>query len=190
MISPIQIHPVDAKFFSDVTLFLLQNTEVDLQMQRLNLRRQLIESLKQFKHSTRPELLNLLQVPQHPDLSISLSHTKTYSYYGWCPKPSAIGVDIEDLLRLKTSLITRVSSPSEMSTAPREELLWSCKEAVFKAVPAVNVLSFVEIFDFLPLLNDVWHFRARETKTQTVLQGYGEVRLILGHTLAFFKLNT
>lgn len=189
MIPPVQIHPVDSKFFSDVTLFLQQNTELDLQSQRLNLRRQLIESLKQAKHATRPELLDLLKVPQHSDLSISLSHTKTYSCFAWCPKPSAIGIDIEDLLRLKTSLITRVSSPSEMSTAPRWELLWSCKEAVFKAVPAVNVLSFVEIFDFLPLQNDVWRFRARETKTQAVLHGYGEVRLILGHTLAFFKLS-
>jgi 4'-phosphopantetheinyl transferase EntD len=86
--------------------------------------------------------------------------------------------------------MTRVCSASEISTAPRWELLWSCKEAVFKAVPAVNVLSFVEIFDFSPLKNDVWRFRARETKTQTVLHGYGEVRLILGHTLAFFKFNT
>ena len=190
MISPVQIHPMESKFFSDVTLFLLQNTEADLQSQRLNLRRQLIDSLKQFQHSIRPELLDLLKVPQHSDLSISLSHTKTYSCFGWCPKPSAIGVDIEDLTRLKSSLIARVASPSEMSTAPRWELLWSCKEAVFKTVPAVNVLSFVEIFDFLPLQNEVWRFRARETKTQTVLQGYGEVRLILGHTLAFFKLNT
>ena len=106
------------------------------------------------------------------------------------PKPASIGVDIEDLMRLKTSLTARISSPSEMSTAPRWELLWSCKEAVFKALPAVNVLSSVEIFDFLPLQNDVWRFRARETKTQAVLQGHGEVRLILGHTLAFFILNT
>ncbi len=190
MLSPVQIHPVDPKFFSDVALFLLQNTETDLQSQRVNLRRHLVDGLKQFNHSTKPELLDLLKVPQHSDLSISLSHTKAYSCFGWCPKPSAIGVDIEDLLRLKTSLITRISSPREISTAPRWELLWSCKEAVFKAVPAVNVLSFVEIFDFLPLQNEVWRFRARETKTQTVLQGYGEVRLILGHTLAFFKLST
>ncbi len=190
MISPVQIHPMDSKFFSDVTLFLLQNTESDLQAQRLNLRRQLVESLKQFQHSTTPELLDLLKVPQHPELSMSLSHTKAYSCFGWCPKTSTIGVDIEDVVRLKTSLTARISSSSEMSTAPRWQLLWSCKEAVFKAVPAMNVLSFVEIFDFLPLQNDIWRFRARETKTQTVLQGYGEVRLILGHTLAFFKFNT
>jgi phosphopantetheinyl transferase (holo-ACP synthase) len=190
MLSPVQIHPIDSKLFSDVTIFLLQNTETDLQTQRLNLRRHLVDGLKQFKHSTKPELLDLLKVPMHSDLSLSLSHTKAYSCFSWCPKPSAIGVDIEDLLRLKTSLITRVSSPSEMSTAPRWELLWSCKEAVFKAIPAVNVLSSVEIFDFVPLQNDVWRFRARETKTQTVLHGYGEVRLILGHTLAFFKFTT
>jgi 4'-phosphopantetheinyl transferase EntD len=190
MLSPVQIHPIDSKLFSDVTIFLLQNTETELQTQRLNLRRHLVDRLKQFNQPTRPELLDLLKVPLHSDLSISLSHAKAYSCFAWCPKPATIGADIEDLLRLKTSLLTRVSSPSEMSTAPREELLWSCKEAVFKAVPAVNVLSSVEIFDFLPLQNEVWRFRARETKTQTVLQGYGEVRLILGHTLAFFKFNT
>ncbi len=190
MISPAQIHPLTANLFSDVSLFLLQNTEPDLQTQRLNLRRQLMDGLKHARHTTHPDLLDLLKLPQHPQVSISLSHTKSYSCFGWCEKPCSLGVDIEDLTRLKQSVVARVASPSEMSTAPRWELLWSCKEAVFKAIPNVNVLSSVEIFDFHLHQNDVWSFRARETKTQTVLQGAGEVRLILGHTLAFFKLNT
>jgi 4'-phosphopantetheinyl transferase EntD len=192
-----QLLPIDSNLFSDVTLYLLQNSATDLQTQRLTLRRQLVETLRQAHHSTLPDLLDLLKIPLHPTLSVSLSHTKTYSAFGWCSKPASLGVDIEDLARLKEPLVSRVSSPSEMSTAPRWDLLWSCKEAVFKALPMVNVLSSVEIFDFYPLqhaeqnevLKEVWRFRARDTKTQTLLPGAGEVRLVLGHTLAFFILN-
>ncbi len=188
--TPARIYPIDSKFFSSVNLFLLQNGESDLQAQRLALRHQLADSLKRDHHSTHPELLDLLQIPQHPNLSISLSHTKAYSSFAWCPQPAVIGVDIEELTRLKETTTARISSPSEISTVPRWELLWSCKEAVFKAVPAVNVLSFVEVFEFEPLQNEVWRFKARETKTQTLLRGHGEVRIILGHTLAYFIFNT
>jgi phosphopantetheinyl transferase (holo-ACP synthase) len=189
MLVPAKINPIDSRF-SQVNIFLLQNVEPDLQTQRLTLRQRLIETLQQHNEPALPELLDLLKIPQHAHLSLSLSHTKAYSCFGWCAKPISLGVDIEDLARLKQSLVARVSSPSEMATAPRWELLWSCKEAVFKAFPPANVLSFVEIFDFQPLQNDVWRFRARNAKTQTLLEGAGEVRLILGHTLAFFALGT
>ena len=169
-------------------VYLQQNLFEDQQSQRLALREILCQQLELSQIPIhRAELLDLLKIPQHPQLSISLSHTAAYHTLCWCLLPARVGIDIEALDRHKSAVLARVSSASELAAVPREDLLWSCKEAVFKTFsPRYKVISSVEIFDWLTLENETWQFRARDLHSQTALNGRGEVRLILGHSLAFF----
>lgn len=188
-----EILPINQKESSGLKIFLVQNLADNQQTQRKLLRQQLFAKLQESGYSTDSELLDLLKVPQHNDLSLSLSHCKDYSALAWCLKPQTLGIDIEDLLRLKKELISRVSSQAEVSQAPRFDLLWSCKEAVFKSLSPskhLKVLGNVEVFDWNLLRNDTWSFRARHCQSQLAIQGLGEVRLILGHSLAFFVADT
>lgn len=161
----------------------------------MNLRKTVAVALQDNGHSAPPLLQDLLSLPTHDQLALSLSHCSDYSAFGWCDKPKRLGLDIESLLRLKKETVARVSTQDELLIAPRYELLWGCKEAVFKALsPQVNVLSFVDIFDWKSLRDettqDAWQFSARLAKSQSALAGHGEVRLILGHVFAFFMLDS
>lgn len=188
-----EILPVNQKDTSGLKIFLMQNSTDDQQAQRTLLRQLLTAKLQNEGYTTDLALLDLLKIPQHHDLSLSLSHCKDYSALAWCLKPKRLGVDIEDLLRLKKETVSRVSTASELSLAPRYDLLWSCKEAVFKSLsPSLDmkVLGNVEVFDWKLLRSDTWSFAARYTQSQVSIDGQGEVRLILGHSLAFFIANT
>ncbi len=169
-------------------VYIQQNAQEDKQAQRHALRETLCQLLELSQTPIhRNELLDLLKIPQHPQLSLSLSHTSAYNAVAWCRLPAHMGIDIEALSRHKHAVLARVSTPLELSLVPREDLLWSCKEAVFKALyPLYKVLSSVEIFDWQALGNETWQFQARDLQSQTPLNGRGEVRLILGHSLAFF----
>ncbi|MBY0383944.1 4'-phosphopantetheinyl transferase superfamily protein [bacterium] len=188
-----EILPVSQKDSSGLKIFLMHNSADNKQTQRSLLRTQLSTKLQENGHSVHTDLLDLLKIPEHKDLSLSLSHCKDYSALAWCLKPKTLGVDIEDLLRLKKETVSRVCTSEEMSLAPRYDLLWSCKEAVFKSLyPSQNikVLGNVEIFDWKLLRTDTWSFAARHSHTQLAIDGWGEVRLILGHAFAFFIANT
>lgn len=192
---PIKIQSSFHRQHPDLQLFLLSNQESNKQNQRINLRKNLALSLQNHGHSAPPTLQDLLSLPTHDHLALSLSHCSDYSAFGWCNKPKRLGLDIESLLRLKKETVARVSTNDELLLAPRYELLWSCKESVFKALsPQINVLSFVDIFDWKSLRDDTtqdsWQFSARLTQSSTPLPGHGEVRLILGHVFAFFVLNS
>lgn len=155
------------------------------------LRQLLAQNLTARSLASPPTLLDLLSLPQHPELSISLSHCASYSAFSWCSLANKMGLDIEDVQKIKASTVERMSTSLEQTLAPRLDLLWSCKESVFKAVsPRAKTLSFVEIFDWKVLRDETWSFRAREASSQVELRGQGEVRLILGHSLAFFIFFT
>jgi hypothetical protein len=105
-------------------------------------------------------------------------------------KPSRIGVDVEQVSRIRAHIIERVSSSKEISEAPKQEFLWSAKEAAFKShSDTVEVISSVEVFDWQSRQRDVWSFKARLHEKETTLLGTGELRLIEGHTAAFFLAN-
>lgn len=188
-----EISPASQKDCSGLKIFLLQNSVDNKQEQRSFLRMQLSTKLQESGYTTSADLLDLLKIPQHKELSLSLSHCKEYSALAWCLKPKTLGIDIEDLLRLKKETVSRVSTSEEMSLAPRYDLLWPCKEAVFKSLSPsqnVKVLGNVEIFDWKLLRTDTWSFASRHSHTQHAIDGWGEVRLILGHAFAFFIANT
>jgi hypothetical protein len=96
-------------------------------------------------------------------------------------------VDVEEVSRIKPHIIDRVSSSQEISAAPRHEFLWSAKGAAFKShSDTVEVISSVEVFDWQSRQRDVWSFKARLHEKEATLLGRGELRLIEGHTAAFF----
>lgn len=157
---------------------------------RFEMRELLRELLSAHGHASPEELLELERRPYHPELHINISHCKDAGLIGWALKPLKIGVDVEQVERIQTHLIRRVSLPGEISEAPRPELLWSAKEAAFKSrSDAVEVISSVEIFDWHALGDQTWSFKARVAQDKNTVLGAGEICLIQRHSTAFFLAN-
>jgi len=154
---------------------------------RTEMRHQLLELLSANGQAAPEELLDLNRRPFHPDVNLSLSHCRDAGLIGWVSKPLKIGVDVEQLARIESHLVRRVSTREEMDISPRFELLWSSKEAAFKSrSDAIEVISSVEVFDWQGLGDDTWSFKTRLAHDKTTTLGTGEIRLIQGHTVAFF----
>jgi 4'-phosphopantetheinyl transferase EntD len=107
----------------------------DISDYRLLLRKDILAELKKISPQLKePDILSLEAPPQHPELSLSLSHTHYGSIYGWTQKPTTMGLDTEFRLRIKKNVIDRVCTDTEIKKAPQFYLLWTAKEAAFKAL--------------------------------------------------------
>jgi len=92
------------------------------------------------------ELLNLDNVPSYKDVYVSISHTSGMGLIAVAP--TAVGVDVESLARVKSKSLARVSSHEEMAQAPSPAHLWAAKEAAFKALYSFaqpSVISLITI---------------------------------------------
>lgn len=137
-----------------------------------------------------PQLLDISKLPQHPALSVSLSHCRDAGLIGWIPQPFRIGVDVEQWERISEVIIRRVAPESEVLEAPEPRWLWSAKEAVFKSQSeTVKLMSSVEVFDWQERHANVWSFKARSSHDKQVFAGMGEIRLIEGHSVALFRTD-
>lgn len=100
------------------------------------------------------------QHPQHrekmrQELDSIFTDKSLYTSVSHCPQvgiviaaPHPIGVDVENLARLKEATVARVSTPTEILAAPHIADLWCAKEACFKALRAYqqpSVISKVSI---------------------------------------------
>lgn len=138
-------------------LFLVPYKETS-ENHRLYLRLQLIQFLnKQFGDLMTPSLSETLTDlslrPTTPFCQISLSHTKEYGLIAVVPKDYSIGVDLEELHRIKPALVKRVSSQKEPSESLPAEV-WALKESAYKALNEhfpLKVLADVEVSDFCAL---------------------------------------
>jgi len=157
---------------------------------RQQLRKMTKQLLEEHNFIVEPHFLDLELLPQHHDVNVSLSHCADASLIGWVKKPVKIGVDVEEQKRISGRIIERVSDSSETALAPFNWLLWSAKEATFKAhSDTVNVISNVEIFDWFSVQENLWSFKARLKGATGQPLGNGEIRLIQGHSVAFFVSN-
>lgn len=148
------------------------------------LRKQLFMLLKDKGFSPSEDILDLSKKPEHPDLNISLSHGPTCSVLAWIERDWNMGIDIEEIDRLNINTINRISTPQEVANAPEPLLLWSAKEAVIKALyQAGKVMSSVEIINWKNNGEGYWTFGL---DPKIAPKGYGEVSLIMGHSIAFF----
>ena len=182
----VSITPAETR--PETSLFYIQDFDgLQGDTSRLALRGIVSDLLRQSGHDVPSDFTDLKRRPETPSLHISLSHGGLAACIGWTRKPAKIGVDVETRDRLSEAVIERVSSAEERQGAPDTTLLWSAKEAVFKVhSDAVKVIGAVEIIDWRDLETGVWAFRARLTQAKAALSGSGEIRLIAGHTVAFF----
>ena len=92
------------------------------------------------------KLLQTGSRPEHPLLSLSISHCKNRACFVFIPKedsPSesfSIGLDIEETKRISKQTVSRISSLEEQNSSPSPALLWTAKEAGFKCFSQETLL--------------------------------------------------
>lgn len=154
---------------------------------RAELRQILMQTLQAQQLEADENILNLEHWPEHSELSISLSHSLKVSCFGWCQKPSSLGVDIENIYRPNSKILKRVCTTEEVESAPYIPHLWTAKEAVFKSLRKKEiVLSTVEILDWRPKAKTEWFFTARWKDQDSYIAGIGFSCLRMDHSLSFF----
>lgn len=107
---------------------------------RFDLRTALYSHLKEKMSFVFEDALDLRNVPQkiavpNKDHYSSLSHTEEIGVFVLDSSP--VGVDIENCDRIQKDIVKRVSKDSELNLNSNYQLLWSIKEAAFKAIPFI-----------------------------------------------------
>ncbi|MBY0315383.1 MAG: 4'-phosphopantetheinyl transferase superfamily protein [Bdellovibrionales bacterium] len=154
---------------------------------RLQVRQLFSECLRTHRHLVPEQMNDLSFRPRHDNLSLSVSHSLNASAFGWCDKPSQIGVDIEVIERLSAQVLKRVCSREELEACPYVPHLWTAKEAVFKSLQTENnVISNVEILDWRPKKETEWFFTAKWRDREEHIKGIGFSCLKMDHSLSFF----
>jgi 4'-phosphopantetheinyl transferase EntD len=94
------------------------------------IRRHLAENLSLVD----PAVTDLSAPPDVSTWSISISHTTDLG--GWLAvnKPRQIGFDLEVRARVREAVVRRMCTPDEIERVSDLALLWSAKEALFKAM--------------------------------------------------------
>ncbi len=107
---------------------------------RFELRNSLYRFLKEDKQFIFEDALDLRNVPQKigigpKDFFSSLSHTDSTGVFAFDSHP--IGVDFENVEKVKLTVVERVSHKEELKLHDKHQILWSIKEAAFKAIPFI-----------------------------------------------------
>jgi phosphopantetheinyl transferase (holo-ACP synthase) len=125
----------------------------------------------QTTESERLAILDLNQRPASQKLHFSVSHMKHNG--GYAVSSEKIGFDVEDISRISTEVIHRISTPAEIAICPQIEFLWSAKEAAFKAVGETQSLVFTDIkITAWSKFDDIDFFKAQITdKTDYKFEG-------------------
>jgi hypothetical protein len=88
-----------------------------------------------LSETEREALARLDLVPDPPGHSVSISHTPSLGGFVYLKQAGPrLGFDLEDIARVHTKVVSRVSTPEELSAAPSPAQLWVAKEAAFKAL--------------------------------------------------------
>ncbi len=177
--------------FADIYFEVLPGIGSAVDDHRLTLRAHTDMALKKLGHAPGTNITDLTQSVKHTDLNLSFSHTMDASVFAWIEKPQIVGVDIEILERLQPQVVSRVSSPTEISTAPDMRYLWPAKEATFKAHSEhLKVVGEIHIHSWKRLDPSLWQFSARYSRSHErsdeILDGLGLVCLSPRHLLSFF----
>jgi 4'-phosphopantetheinyl transferase EntD len=75
---------------------------------------------------------DLSEAPRLPEGSVSISHCRLLGGWAFSATSQRLGLDIEQIARVRPELALRMSNESEMEEAPHPAALWTAKEAAFK----------------------------------------------------------
>jgi 4'-phosphopantetheinyl transferase EntD len=104
------------------------------------------------------KLTNFSTLEKFPNLTISLSHTKTAAAALIADKSSykSVGIDIELCGRkIKPEIIERISSPHDHDEDPLK--LWCAKEAAFKALVNSGMMPRAPEFSSIEIQKELWN---------------------------------
>ncbi len=120
---------------------------------------------EQMTTEERLAVLDLNQRPVSKNLFFSVSHMKHNG--GYAVSNEKVGFDIEDISRISTDVIRRISTTAEIDLAPQIEFLWSAKESSFKVIGETKDLVFTDIrITHWMKQNDIHFFNAQMTKNE------------------------
>lgn len=158
----------------DLKIYFSETVHSDLQDYRLIIRNEVSRTLKSLGFLPE-DTLNLQAVPRHSKVSISISHCPAGSLFAIQTKSLPIGVDIESIRRIRRKVIERVSSPLEVEQCPNWRLLFTAKEAAWKANPnqqTAPTISHIETSYWKPLNENSYLYQAKEKRGVNKGQGF------------------
>lgn len=125
---------------------------------RLDIRQDIVDRYGSFL--TKDEIENTLNLELRPtskNIFFSISHCSALGGYAVCDQK--IGFDIEEKIKIKKPIVSRVSSLNEMKLAPQYEYLWVAKEALFKVHQETKLISNINIEDWAK--SDIIRFESK-----------------------------
>ena len=140
-------------------------------------------------------LKNLNTPPRLKEKSVSISHCASLG--GFISSSQFVGFDIEEIPRIKTDVIQRVSQDIEMKSAPQLFYLWPAKESAFKALSLHRsekpvVISDLRIQNWKEIQSNFgsfYSFEAFHSDNLTMKQGHGYVFHDLAHISSVFFVD-
>ncbi|MFP5518795.1 MAG: 4'-phosphopantetheinyl transferase superfamily protein [Bdellovibrionia bacterium] len=140
--------------------------------------RQNIRSFLQNKlQSTEPIILDLEQpLTLFREQFISISHSPETGVVALATQP--LGIDVESLTRITPKLVERISQPKELLTSPLPQVLWSAKEAAFKALvhfAQPQTMSQIEIGNWRNLDKNLFSYQVLNAADFSAPIGKGTV---------------
>jgi hypothetical protein len=99
---------------------------------RMKIREAIIEALQ--PNEIEAQTLRMLEhLPDPPNASVSISHSPSLGGFAYTrAQTPSIGFDIEEVTRIHSNAVARISKPEELTQSPAR--LWVAKEAAFKAL--------------------------------------------------------
>lgn len=92
------------------------------------------------------DCFSILDAPPRPkDWSVSISHAKGIGAWVAVKRPAKIGLDIEEVSRVREDIIERVSTTQEILSAPQPAFLWCAKESYFKSLEEHQPIAVTQL---------------------------------------------
>lgn len=112
---------------------------------RLRIRHSIRDTLSILHDPQSGRLLDLDEVPDLDDWSVSISHCAKLGGWAAAALPLKVGLDIEIKSRIHDKLVRRIAQPGELDQIPDPALLWCAKESYFKALADDQPVAATEL---------------------------------------------
>ena len=141
-------------------------------------------------------LQNLNAPPRLKEKFVSISHCQSLG--GFVLSSQSVGFDIEEISRIKSDIIQRVSNEMEIKSVPQLFYMWPAKESAFKALslhqPLINqskpvAISDIHIQNWKEIKSNFgsfFSFDAFHSQNLSLKQGHGYIFHDLAHISSIF----
>lgn len=181
----------DANFFFEVNFAWSSRHEGHRQA----VRNEVLRAFQLRGWSLPHHLLEPGSLPSVDDPPMSVSHCPLAGGFALTAPSTnvSIGYDLEATERVTAPIVSRISEPDELATAPDPASLWVAKEATFKALPRSIqplVTSQIEIVGWLTLAQNFYRFNAGLKGSQHFGNAHGLVVDFDSLKMGFFVYPT